>query len=100
MVAALYVDQLLLIFCSQSTAGLSNFHYHRCSDGNIFGGVNDRKVQQNGGCLIVDKGGGDEPLLHHISRAASDRVEAKDILSALDITESVPVATPVIMKIG
>ena len=68
--------------------------------GNIFGGVNDRKVQQNGGCLIVDKGGGDEPLLHHISRAASDRVEAKDILSALDITESVPIATPVIMKIG
>ena len=69
--------------------------------GNIFGGVNDRKLQQNGGCLVVDKGGGDEPLLHLIFRAASDRVQGKDILTALNILEEdVPVATPVIMKIG
>ena len=67
--------------------------------GNIFGGVNDRKFQQNGGCLVVDKGGGEEPLLYHICRAASDRVQGKDILSALNIIEEVPVPTPVIMKI-
>ena len=68
--------------------------------GNVFGGVNDRKLQQNGGCLVVDKGGGENPLLHHISRDASDRVQVKDILRALNITEDVPAATPVIMKIG
>ena len=67
--------------------------------GNIFGGVNDRKFQQNGGCLVVHKGGGEEPLLHHICRAASDRVQRKDILNALNIVEEVPVPTPVIMKI-
>ena len=37
---------------------------------------------QNGGCLVVEKGGGDKPLLLYIQPSAPDIVNNADILKA------------------
>ena len=49
---------------------------------------------QNGGCLVVEKGGGNKPLLHFIQQGASDRVENARVLKALGIEGEAPRATP------
>ena len=43
--------------------------------GNLFG-----DGWQNGGCLVVEKGGGDEPLLYYIQQNPSDHVSNRDVL--------------------
>ena len=50
---------------------------------------------QNGGCLVVEKGGGDKPLLHYIQQGAPDHVPNADVLKALNIKGEAPAATPV-----
>ena len=45
----------------------------------------DGDLFQNGGCLIVDKGGENDPLLHFIQKSPADRVSNKDILKILGI---------------
>ena len=49
---------------------------------------------QNGGCLVVEKEGGDQPLLHYIQLAAPDHVSNADVLKALQIQGEAPEATP------
>ena len=36
--------------------------------------------EQNGGCLVVEKGGGNKPLLHYIQQGAPDHVDNFDVL--------------------
>ena len=43
--------------------------------GNMFG-----DGWQNGGCLVVEKGGGEEPLLYYIQQGAPDHVSNEDVL--------------------
>ena len=59
------------------------------------GGNLDGDKYQNGGCLVVEKGGGEEPLLHYIQQGAPDHVNNVDVLKALGITAEAPAATPV-----
>jgi len=59
------------------------------------GGNVDGDKYQNGGCLVVEKGGGDKPLLHYIQEAAPDHVANSDVLKALGIEGEAPAATPV-----
>ena len=42
---------------------------------------------QNGGCLIVEKGGGRNPLLNFIQNSPADRVSNVEILKVLEIDE-------------
>ena len=56
----------------------------------------DGDLFQNGGCLIVDKGGGNEPLLHFIQKSPADRVSNTDILKILGIDSAVPETKPFI----
>ena len=35
---------------------------------------------QNGGCLVVEKGGGDKPLLYYVQKGAPDHVANSDVL--------------------
>ena len=39
---------------------------------------------QNGGCLIVEKGGGEKPLLYYIQESAPSIVENSDVLKVND----------------
>ena len=59
------------------------------------GGNMDGDKYQNGGCLVVEKGGGDTPLLHYIQQGAPDHVENSDVLKSLGIDAKAPAATPV-----
>ena len=59
------------------------------------GGNLDGDKYQNGGCLVVEKGGGEMPLLHYIQQGAPDHVDNPDVLKALGIEGEAPVATPV-----
>jgi len=59
--------------------------------GNMFG-----DGWQNGGCLVVEKGGGNEPLLYYIQEKAPDHVSNEEVLKALRIDETnIPPAVPV-----
>ena len=46
------------------------------------GGNMDGDKWQNGGCLVVENGGGDKPLLHYIQQGAPDHVANTDVLKA------------------
>lgn len=59
------------------------------------GGNLDGEKYQNGGCLVIEKGGGDKPLLHYIQQGAPDHVPNADVLKALGINAEAPPATPV-----
>ena len=59
------------------------------------GGNLDGDKYQNGGCLVLEKGGGDAPLLHFIQQAAPDHVENAEVLKSLGIEGEAPAATPV-----
>ena len=59
------------------------------------GGNMDGDKWQNGGCLVVEKGGGDKPLLHYVQKSAPDHVSNVDVLNSLEIKEEPPAATPV-----
>ena len=50
---------------------------------------------QKGGCLVVEKGGGDKPLLHYIQKSAHECVKSSAVLKALGIEGEAPAATPV-----
>ena len=67
--------------------------------GTLIGNIQDKHIWKNGGCLIVENGGGAKPLFHYIQQDASDHVPNSDVLKALEITEEAPAATPVISKI-
>lgn len=58
------------------------------------GGNMDGDKWQNGGCLVVEKGGGEKPLLHYIQQAAPDHVPNADVLKSLGIKGEAPSATP------
>ena len=49
---------------------------------------------QLGGCLVVEKGGGNKPLLHEIQNSAPDHVSNADVLKSLTIEGGSPAATP------
>merc|ERR1719412_931019 len=57
------------------------------------GGNMDGDKWQNGGCLVVEKGGGDKPLLHYVQNSAPDHVSNVDVLNSLEIKEEPPAAT-------
>ena len=44
-------------------------------EGNLYG-----DGWQNGGCLVVEHGGGEEPLLHYIQQGAPDHVPNEMVL--------------------
>lgn len=44
------------------------------------GGNMDGDKYQNGGCLVVEKGGGDKPMLHYVQQGAPDHVANNDVL--------------------
>ena len=50
--------------------------------GNMFG-----DGWQNGGCLVVEKGGGDEPLLYYIQDKAPDHVSNEEVLKVISLSE-------------
>jgi len=49
------------------------------------GGNMDGDKWQLGGCLVVEKGGGDKPLLYYVQNSASDHVSNADVLKSLSI---------------
>ena len=53
-------------------------------------------IFQNGGCLIVEKGGGSNPLLHYIQKSPADRVSNVELLKVLDIDGEVPEIKPMV----
>merc|ERR1711993_94112 len=59
------------------------------------GGNMDGDKWQLGGCLVVEKGGEDKPLLYYIQNAAPDHVSNADVLKSLSIEGEAPAATPV-----
>jgi len=59
------------------------------------GGNMDGDKWQLGGCLVVEKGGGDNPLLFYIQNAAPDHVSNADVLKSLSIEGEAPAATAV-----
>ena len=59
------------------------------------GGNMDGDKWQLGGCLVVEKGGGDNPLLYYIQNAAPDHVSNADVLKSLSIEGEAPAATAV-----
>ena len=50
---------------------------------------------QNGGCLVVEKGGGNSPLLHFVQNGPADRVSTNEILEVLGIDGDVPSTRPI-----
>ena len=50
--------------------------------GNMFG-----DGWQNGGCLVVEKGGGNEPLLYYIQEKAPDQVSNEEVLKVISLSE-------------
>jgi len=59
------------------------------------GGNMDGDKWQLGGCVVVEKGGVDKPLLYYIQQSAPDHVSNADVLKSLSIEGDAPVATPV-----
>ena len=52
-------------------------------------------MYQNGGCLVVEKGGGNSPLLHFVQKGPADRVSTIEVLNVLGIDGDVPETRPV-----
>ena len=50
---------------------------------------------QNGGCLVVEKGGGNSPLLHFVQKGPADRVSTVEILEILGIDGDIPSTRPI-----
>ena len=65
----------------------------------VGGNVSGDKYQL-GGCLIVDAGGGDKPLLHWIQQGPLDHMANADILRALGIKSEAAAATRINKKIS
>jgi len=59
------------------------------------GGNMDGDKWQLGGCVVVEKGGVDKPLLYYIQQSAPDHVSNAEVLKSLSIEGDAPVATPV-----
>ena len=49
--------------------------------GNMFG-----DGWQNGGCLVVEKGGGNKPLLYYIQEKAPDHVSNEEVLKVISMS--------------
>ena len=52
-------------------------------------------MYQNGGCLVVEKGGGNNPLLHFVQKGPADRVSTVEILKILGIGGDVALTRPI-----
>ena len=50
---------------------------------------------QNGGCLVVEKGGENRPLLHFVQNGPADRVSTNEILKVLGIDGEAPSPRPI-----
>ena len=62
-------------------------------------GLSSNKVGdmfQNGGCLVVEKGGGNSPLLHFVQNGPAERVSNVEVLKVLGIDGEVPPTAPIV----
>merc|ERR1712241_394503 len=75
-------SNLLSVATSIANAPVQNLFKVLGTGGNLSG-----EKSPLGGCLVVETGGGDKPLLHYIQQGVIDHVANNDVLKALDIKD-------------